>query len=174
MQFPADAMSDEINGDGEVCLRCDRLKLARDGTPTPTGRGGSNRVLKHRFRALDERTTLGRNIADTDRDRAIRAPTVETNADVNGDEVTILHDARARNPVHQFLIDTDAGRGWKRWTRLRGASVANEERLATTRENRTVCSLINLRGSHSSLARKSSGFEDRCNESAGAFNSQYI
>jgi hypothetical protein len=174
MQLPTDAMSDEINCNGEVCLLCDRLEFARDAAPTSTWRGCGDGMLQHRIRTLDKRTALRGHVSDANGDRAIRAPTVEANTNVNGDEVTILYDARSGNPVHQLLIDADAGRGRKRRTRLRSASVPDEECLATTRENRTVRGLIDFRRRDARLTSVSRHLKHRCHKCTSAFNPHHI
>jgi hypothetical protein len=174
MQLPTDAMSDEINRNGEVRLLCDRLEFARDTTPSSTWHGCGNRMLQHRFSTCDESTAIGGHVSDADGDRAIRAPTVEPNAHVDGDKIAVLYDARTRNPVHQLLIHTDTGRRRKRRTRLRSTSVSDKEGLTTTRENRTVCGLVDLRCGDARLASKSSHLEDRRNEGSSALNPHHI
>lgn len=174
MQLPTDAMSDEINRNGEVRLLCDRLEFARDTTPSSTWHGCGDGMLQHCFSTCNESTAIGGHVSDADGDRAIRAPTVEANTNVNGDEVTILYDARTWNPVHQLLIDADAGRRRKRRPRLRSTSVSDKEGLATTRENRTVCGLVDLRCGDARLASKSSHLENRRNEGSSALNPHHI
>jgi len=144
VQLSTDAMPDEINRDGEVRLLSNCLELTSNTAPSSTWYRSCDSVLEHRFSARNECMALSKNLSNANGDRAVGTPTIEPNAHVNRDEVTVLNDACAWNPMHEFLVHADASRGWKRGTRLRRAAISNKQGLTATSENRVMRGLVDF------------------------------
>ncbi len=105
MQFTANAVANEIHRDGESAVDGNTLQLASDLAPTQAWSYGTNGVIEHALRAGNQRASAVVNRADAHRDRAIRTPASESNANIDGHDVAIADLALARNAVHQFFVD---------------------------------------------------------------------
>lgn len=105
MQFAADAVPDEIHRDGESAVDGNTLQLAGDLAPTQAWSDGTNGVIEHALGAGNQRASAVVNRANANSNRAIRAPTGKSNANIDGHDVAIADHALARNAVHQFFVD---------------------------------------------------------------------